>query len=93
MAPGPGGGDGCASRARTDILSHPRTGGVLEMLARSLAVQKAAGLLSPVMPEPAGTRGPAAYGAVPPARQDPDMAGKPQLATREGPPHFLEIHC
>jgi len=34
MAPGPGGGDGCASRTRTDILSHPRTG-VLEMLAWS----------------------------------------------------------
>ena len=45
------------------------------MLARSLAVQKAAGLLSPVMPEPAGTRGTAACGAVPPARQDPDVAG------------------
>jgi hypothetical protein len=46
MAPGPGGGDGCASRARTDILSHPRTAGVLEVLAWSPAVQKAAGLLS-----------------------------------------------
>jgi hypothetical protein len=46
MAPGPGGGDGCASRTRTDILSHPRTGGVLEMLAWSPAVQKAARLLS-----------------------------------------------
>src|SRR6266852_5314518 len=37
----------------------------------------------PVMPEPTGTGGTAAYGAVPPAQQDPDVAGKRQLAIPE----------
>jgi hypothetical protein len=64
-------------------MSAREPAGVLEMLAWSLAVQKAAGLLSPVMPEPAGTGGTAACGAVPPARQDPDVAGELQLTILE----------
>jgi hypothetical protein len=70
-------------RAETVIMSAREPAGVLEMLAWSLAVQKAAGLLSPVMPEPAGTGGTAACGAVPPARQDPDVAGELQLTILE----------
>jgi hypothetical protein len=45
------------------------------------------------MPEPTGTGGTAAYGAVPAAQQDPDVAGKLQLAILESLPYFLEIYC
>jgi hypothetical protein len=79
MAPGPGGGDGCASRTRTDILSHPRTGGRARDAGLVPAVQKAAGLLS----RSCRNR----------REQDPDVVGKLQLATLESREYFLEIYC
>jgi hypothetical protein len=57
--------------------------GVLEMLAWSLAVQKAAGLLSRSCRNRREREGPPPAGAVPPAQQDPDVAGKLQLAILE----------
>ena len=79
MAPDPGGGDGCASRTRTDILSHPRTGGRARDAGLVPAVQKAAGLLS----RSCRNR----------REQDPDVVGKLQLATLESRVYFLEIYC
>jgi hypothetical protein len=59
MAPGPGGGMAVRT-AREPTFCHTREpAGVLEMLAWSPAVQKAAG---PVMPERTGTGGTAASG-------------------------------
>src|SRR6266849_10683623 len=83
MAPGPGGGDGCASRTRTDILSHPRVGGRAQDAGLVPGGPEGRWAAEPVMPEPTGTGGTAAYGAVPPAQQDPDVAGKRQLAIPE----------
>ena len=57
--------------------------GVLEMLAWSPAVQKAAGLLSRSCRNRREQQGPPPAGAVPPAQQDPDVAGKLQLAILE----------
>ncbi len=67
-----------AARERTFCRTR-EPAGVLEMLAWSPAVQKAAGAAEPVMPEPTG--------------QDPDVVGKLQLATLESRAYFLEIYC
>ena len=79
MAPGPGGGDGCASCTRTDILSHPRTGGRARDAGLVTAGPEGRWAAEPVMPEPTG--------------QDPDVVGKLQLATVEIRLYFLEIYC
>jgi hypothetical protein len=81
-----------AARERTFCRTR-EPAGVLEMLAWSPAVQKAAGLLSRSCRNRRDQQGPPATGAVPPARQDPDVAGKLQPATLESLPYFLEIHC
>jgi hypothetical protein len=74
---------GCASRTRTGILSRPRTGGRARDAGLVPGGPEGRRAAEPVLAEPAGTGGTAAYGAVPPAQQDPDVAGKLQPATLE----------
>ena len=67
-----------AARERTFCRTR-EPAGVLEVLAWSSAVQKAAGLLS----RSCRNR----------REQDPDVVGKLQLATLESRSYFLEIYC
>jgi hypothetical protein len=67
-----------AARERTFCRTR-EPAGVLEMLAWSPAVQKAAGLLS----RSCRNR----------REQDPDVVGKLQLATPESREYFLEMYC
>ena len=81
-----------AARERT--FSRTREpAGVLEMLAWSPAVQKAAGLLSRSCRNRREQEGSPPTGAVQHAQQDPDVAGELQLAILESRLYFLEIYC
>ena len=91
----PGQGDGMAVRAARErtFCRTREPAGVLEMLAWSPAVQKAAGLLSRSCRNRREQEGPPPTGAVPHAQQDPDVVGKLQLAILESRSYILEIYC
>jgi hypothetical protein len=80
-----------AARERTFCRTR-EPAGVLEMLAWSPAVQKAAGRLSRSCRNRREQEGPPPTGRSL-RQQDPDVAGKLQLAILDGLPYFLEIYC
>ena len=80
MAPGPGGGDGCASRTRTDILSHPRTGGRARDAGLAPGGPEGRWAAEPVMPEPTGNR-------------TRTWSGNFSSLSVESRLYFLEIYC
>ena len=83
----------CEPHAIGHSVAPPNPAGVLEVLAWSPAVQKAAGLLSRSCRNRREHERPPPTGRVPHAQQDPGVAGKLQLAILEKLLNFLETYC